>query len=163
MFQRFAVVGILAVAMCSWFGCSAAPPILKNLNDPINGADFKGVDLAFDVEVENQLPFALKSTRGKYGIDIEDTPFLNWDDVPAMNLPASDVGMLTLPARVEYASLIEVFKSMATATEIPYRLHGALVFPVAGKDFDLPFAHEDTMPGPAEALKRGASRILDRQ
>ena len=81
----------------------------------------------------------------------------------AAELPGGKIGTVTLPARVEYATLIDTFKTLATAKEVPYRLHGSLVFPIAGRKFDLPFELEDSMPGPAEAIRKGARGILDSQ
>lgn len=160
MFHRFALLALVVAASGTW-GCSSTQPILKTVAARVLNADVNGVDLAFDLDVENQLPFPIKSTSGKYGLDIAGTSFLNWDEVPALNLPAGQVGTVTLPARVEYAKLIEVFKTMATAREIPYRLHGALAFPLPGQKFDLPFEHEGTMPGPAEAMQAGVRGILN--
>ncbi|HUU85165.1 MAG TPA: LEA type 2 family protein [Phycisphaerae bacterium] len=161
MFHRIAAAGVLAGALWSCSGCASARPVLKSVTPRILDVDLKGVDLAFDLAVENRLPLPLKSTGGKYGLDIAGSPFLNWDKVPAMNLPAGKVGTLTLPARVEYANLVKMFKTMANAREVPYRLHGALLFPMTGERFDLPFAHEGTMPGPAEAIRKGARGLLD--
>jgi LEA14-like dessication related protein len=150
-------VGIL----CSCSGCATTQPVLKSVAARVLSIDLSGVELAFDVDVENRLPFPLKSAGGRYGLDISGTPFLRWDTVPAVELPAGQIGTVTLPARVEYASLIETFKTLATAREIPYRLQGALVFPIVGRNFDLPFDYEGRMPGPAEAIRSGARGILD--
>ena len=163
MSHRRIAVCIVVSALCSCIGCSTAQPVLKSVAARVLNLDLSGVDLAFDVDVENRLPFSLKSAGGEYGLDISGTSFLHWDKVPAVELPGGKIGTLTLPARVEYANLIETFKTMATAKEIPYRLHGSLVFPIAGSSFDLPFEYEDRMPGPAEAIRKGARGILDSQ
>jgi hypothetical protein len=154
-------LAIVVVIIGLGSGCASTRPVLQGVDARILQVDATGVDIALDLDVKNQLPIALKSGGGAYGLDIAGTPFLNWDEVPALELPASQVGTLTLPARLEYASLITTFKDLAMAREVAYRIHGSLKFPMIGGDFDLPFTHEGNVPGPAEALRNRAKDLLD--
>jgi len=160
-FPRSSLLTVL-VAMILGSGCASTRPVLQSVNARVLRVDTAGVDLAFDVDIKNPLPIPLKSVGGRYGLDVAGKSLASWDKVPALELPAGKVGTVTLPARLEYANLISMLKELATAQEIAYRMDGALVFSMISGDVDVPFAHEGTVPGPAEAIRRRAGGILDR-
>jgi LEA14-like dessication related protein len=158
--KNVAMAGVLVAALWAASGCASSRPVLKGVAARVLNVDASGVELAFDVDVENQLPIPLKSTSGRYALDIAEARLLSSDQVPALDLPAGEVGTVTLPARVEYADLIKTAQSMATAKELPYRMQGAFLFPMMGSDYELPFSHEGTIPGPAEAVRSRAGDFL---
>jgi len=153
-----AFVLLAAAAMAS--GCASSRPVLRDVVARVIKVDARGVEMAFDVDVENQLPFPLKSTKGRYALDVAEARLLSSDQVPAFDLPAGEVGTVTLPARIEYADLIKTAQSLATANELPYRMEGAFQFPMVGSGYELPFSHEGTIPGPAEAVRSRAGDFL---
>jgi len=157
--RTIVALGLLPVLTAT--GCAATRPVLKNITPRVVGADVRGVDMAFDLDIENQLPFPIKSTRGRYALDVAGSGLLSSDEVPALNLPAGSTGKVTLPARVEFAEMIKTAGVLAKEKEVPYQFDGALLFGLMGSDYELPFSHEGMMPGPAEAVKRGAEGLLN--
>ena len=128
------------------FGCAIGRPRVESVGARITNIDLQGVDLAFEVNVLNSYPLAIRAPRGKYAINIAGAEFVKSDDVPPVSLPAGGVGTISLPARLEYTQLWQAYQGLKGAPEVPYTLEGALVFPVAGQSFDLPFAHEGQFP-----------------
>lgn len=158
--KNVAIAGVLVAALCAASGCASSRPVLRDVVARVIKVDAKGVEMAFDVDVENQLPIPLKSTSGRYALDVAEARLLSSDQVPALDLPAGEVGTVTLPARIEYADLIKTAQSLATANELPYRMEGAFRFPMVGSGYELPFSHEGTVPGPAEAVRGRAGDLF---
>lgn len=145
--KRGMLLGI-AVALLSLgqLGCAIGRPRVESVGARITNIDLQGVDLAFDVNVLNSYPLAIRAPRGKYAINIAGSEFLKSDDVPPVSLPAGNIGTISLPARLEYTQLWQVYQSLQGAAEVPYTLEGALALPVAGQSFDIPFAYEGQFP-----------------
>lgn len=141
---RLGLLGVALLAVSA--GCSATRPRIESVSARITDIDFTGIGLEFDVAVLNPYPIPIRTPRGKYAIDIADSEFVRSDSVPSVNLPAGKVGTVTLPARMEYRQLWQTYRNLGQAAEVPYALRGALVVPLAGRDFDVPFSHEGTFP-----------------
>jgi len=127
-------------------GCASMTPTIESVAVRIVDIDLEGVDLCFDVGVKNALPLPIKGPSGSYGIDIAGATFVESDNVPPLDLPARDVGTVTLPARVEYRQLWQMYQNLGDARQVAYTLRGTLTCPVAGKTFELPFSHEGDLP-----------------
>jgi len=96
--------------------------------------------------VRNPLPMALAAPGGTFGIDIADKPFVKSESIPAMRVGSRSTERISLPARFDYGDLLAIATGWKDAGEIPYRLHGALRYTVAGAPLELPFEHRDEVP-----------------
>jgi LEA14-like dessication related protein len=121
-------------------------PEVRAVRPRVNGIDFRGVDLAFDVDVDNPYPVAIRSPEFRYGLDIEGAEFLESTESSKIDLPGSGTGTVTLPVRLPYANLWRTFKNLAGAAEVPYTLHGEIVTSALGQSFALPLKHSGTFP-----------------
>jgi LEA14-like dessication related protein len=149
MIRRF-VVTALALAMT---GCSSVPildslarPEIRDLRPRITGIDFQGVNLAFDVDISNPYPVAIRTPRFKYGIEVAGTQLMASDTTTSLDLPASAIGTATLPVRVRYADLFNLYRDLSGVAESEYRLTGAIVLAAMGRDFELPLSYAGTFP-----------------
>jgi len=121
-------------------------PEVRRVRPRVAGIDFRGVDLAFRVDVYNPYPFPIKAPFVSYGIDIGDAEFVKSDLPLDVVLPARSVGRLVVLARMSYAALWRAYRSLEGAREAGYRLHGTVRFEVMGEPLELPLSYADRFP-----------------
>jgi LEA14-like dessication related protein len=146
MKHRAYCVAVVAPVLAMLAGCASMRPQVESIDLRVTGIDLEGVDLAFDVDVNNQMPLDISGLRGNYAIDIAEVEFIQSDAVPEIALPGGQTNTVTLPARMEYMKLWQTYENMRDAKDVPYALRGALICPVAGQDLELPLAHTGTLP-----------------
>ncbi len=131
-------------------GCASLPlgegPEIRAVRPRISGIDFQGLDLAFDVDVNNPYPIPLRTPRFRYGMDIQGSRFFESDAASEIDLPARSVGTVTLPVRVSYTDLLRAYRGLADKAEADYTLRGALILPVLGRSLELPLSHSGKFP-----------------
>ena len=121
-------------------------PTIVSINPKIVGIDFQGVDLDFDLDVNNPYSIPIKSPEMKYSMDIENTEFLKSYSTSEVELPAKGVGTVTLPVRVGYTNLWQTFQSLKDKPEIGYTLNGALVLNNLPEPIEIPVTKEGKFP-----------------
>lgn len=135
------------LAVCLSVGCSSVrKPEVRAVNVQIAGIDFSGLGVMFLVDVDNPYPVALRTPRFRYGIDVAGTEFMRSEALTAIDLPAGGVGTVPLPVRMEYADLWAASTRLKDASEVAYRLHGAIVVSTLDRSWDLPLEHRGTLP-----------------
>lgn len=131
-------------------GCSLLQEIQKpevvSVQPKIAGIDFEGIKLAFDVDVNNPYPLRIRAPRFRYGLDIQQHEFFKGEVESGVDLPAAQVGTLSLPVQLAYKDLWETYQGLSDAKEVDYTLNGALMFSALGQSFDLPVSHRGTFP-----------------
>lgn len=141
----------LGAALVLCVGCSSVPleslrPEVTAVRPRIAGLDFGGVDLALDVDVRNPLPVPIRTPAFRYRLDVEGATLASSDAAPGLDLPAAGLGTATLPIRLTFADIARAWRSFSDAKEIPYRIEGALLLPLAGETLEIPLSHAGTMP-----------------
>ena len=150
MTRRVALAACGAV-LCVTTGCA---PLLDVIGRPrvtrvrprVTGIDFRRVTVAFDVDVDNPYPFALRAPILRYGLEIEGADFLKGEHPVDVHVPARREGTVTLPARVTYTKLWRTYRELRRANEVSYRLHGVLLVSALGQSRDLPLERSGTVP-----------------
>lgn len=129
-------------------GCAslALRPEIRDVRPRITAIDLQGVSLAFDVDVHNPYPVALRTPRFRYGIDIQDTSFVESESDVTVDLPANQLGTATLPVGIGYKELWKIYSTLADSTDIAYRLRGAFAVTALERSFELPLSHTGTFP-----------------
>ena len=135
-------------ALLSGAGCAAlgVRPEIQDVRGRVTSIDLQGVSLTFDVDVKNPYPVPLKTPSFKYGLDIDETPFVESGSAANVDLPAATVGTASLPVQIRYADLWALAASLRESKEFKYRLHGAFLVTALGESFELPLEHEGTSP-----------------
>lgn len=141
----FLLSGCKTLSTQSMFGAVPKPRV-ESITPRIDGLDFQGVNLAFDVGVLNPYSVPIKTPQFKYGLDVEGASFLNSEATSKLDLPAKGVGTVTLPVRLEYLDLWRSYQNLKDAAEIPYILRGALVFSPLGETVELPLEKSGVFP-----------------
>ncbi|MBP7933597.1 MAG: LEA type 2 family protein [Phycisphaerae bacterium] len=136
---------ILLVGLAA--GCSTAKrPEVRAVNVAIKSIDFSGVGTVFNVEVYNPYPVRVKKPKLQYRMDIAGTEFIRAEHSTDIDLPASGVGTMPLPVQLDYSRLRAAFARLRDASEVPYRLHGAILATGLDYPWDVPLDHEGTLP-----------------
>lgn len=145
MIRYFFPAAVSALLLCV-VGCSSQPQI-QEVRARVTHIDLQGVDLAFEIDVSNPYPMSVRPPNYHYAVDIANSEFVKGGPLEATaDLPAGGVGTITVPARVEYMQLWQMYQNLKDASEAPYKLHGALSIVVMSQNFEVPFAHEGTFP-----------------
>ena len=132
-------------------GCAAlteviGKPKLRAVRLKITGIDLQGVGLSFDVDVENPYFVPIRAPLVRYGLDIAGAEFLRSEAPLKVDLPADNIGTLTVPVHLSYSKLWSAYRSLKGAREVDYTLRGALGLRVLGQSFDLPLSHSGKFP-----------------
>jgi LEA14-like dessication related protein len=141
---------ILTLLVLLTSGCQFIPtglrPSIEGVKPRITGVDMKGVDLAFDVNVNNPLPVPLKAPRIRYGFAVEQAQLIS-DEIPAgLDFPAGQTGAATLPVRISYAEISKAVQGLKDINKANYKLDAAMLIPGIGEEIELPFSHSGVVP-----------------
>ncbi len=143
---------LLAAAVLSTVGCASSRivedlrPTVRSVTPRITGIDLRGVNLAFDLDVANPLPVAIRTPRFRYGIEIAGASLASAREAQGLDLPASGAGTATLPVRLDFADIWRIARGLSDAKEFDYRVSGALLLSALGRNFELPFSHSGKAP-----------------
>ena len=121
-------------------------PEITNVKTRLQGIDFDGVELLFDVDVRNPYSFNVKSPGFDYNFKVKGAEFLQSAANTELNLPAKQTGTVTLPVKVGYLELWNAFQNLRDEQEAPYQLSGNLLFPVGDKMLKLPLSKSGSFP-----------------
>jgi len=121
-------------------------PTIESIRPRILGLDFSGINLAFDVDLNNPNSFPLKTPKFKYGLDIQGSNFMKSEGTADIDLPAKGVGTVVLPAKIKYLDIWKTYKGLKDANQVSYDLKGAFVVSPLGKDIELPMSKSGSFP-----------------
>ncbi len=131
-------------------GCAmlteVARPHVVDVTPRITGADTKGLDMAFDLKVDNPYPMAVASKKLVYAIEIEGKELVSSKSGGAMTLKGGAASTVTLPARIEFDKLKAIGKDLASANEAQYKILGTATILAFGQEVPVPFSYEGTLP-----------------
>lgn len=139
-------------------GCSTAQSILDSLDKPtarvidarLTGLTPTGATLDFDLEVKNPYSVPLPIAALGVALSSNGTQFLSADAQPADAIPARRSGQVTVPATLDFASMLSLLQDIRPGSVIPYRADLNLGVDIpAGERLTLPLSHEGQVPIPA--------------
>lgn len=153
--MKKALLGVILCAIvCT--GCSIAQirtlfgafdkPTIESIRPRILGLDFSGVNLAFDVDLNNPNSFPIKTPKFKYGLDIQGSNFMKSEGTADIDLPAKGIGTVVLPAKIKYLDIWKTYQGLKDANQVNYDLKGAFVVSPMGRDIELPLAKSGSFP-----------------
>lgn len=141
-----AIVALVAhVTGCAGLNVVKRPEV-RAVRPRVTGIDLRGVDLAFDVDISNPYPMAIRAPEFRYGLDVEGNSFVSSRERAKIDLPALRTGTVTLPIRLTYVDLWRTFRDLEGAPEVAYTLHGAVLASALGQSLELPLKHSGTFP-----------------
>ncbi len=149
---------LLAALALTSPGCSTAQSIFNSLDKPtarvvgaeLTGLTAAGATLDFDLEVQN--PYSVPLPIGALAVALSSggTQFLSADSQPGSSIPARRSGRVTVPASLDFASMLSLLEGVRPGAVIPYRADVNLGVDIpTGERLSLPLSHEGQVPIPA--------------
>ncbi len=152
---RLATVATLALLLLGTGGCETArnllgdTPTAKIVGASLKDLDLNGVTLGFDVDVTNPYTVGLPVAALDLALASQGTKFLDANSADQGVVPANGRKTFPMTAKVPFAGLLDVLKSVKPGSIVPYTadLGVAVDAPVAGR-MRLPVRHEGELPVP---------------
>ncbi|MET0067298.1 MAG: LEA type 2 family protein [Candidatus Thiodiazotropha sp.] len=96
----------------------------------LTGLDMNGVDIRFDVQVDNPNPVVIALKGLDYDLKLFGSSFLQGDQPMAMNLAAKGRTRVQLPVRLGFKQLLSSYEQLRNAREVSYALDLGMGFEV---------------------------------
>ncbi|MCG8038721.1 MAG: LEA type 2 family protein [Candidatus Thiodiazotropha taylori] len=115
----------------------------------LSGLDLKGIDLLFDVEVDNPNPVAISLDGLDYDLKLLNRSFLKGQQSMGMSLAADGKSQVKLPVRMEFERLLQHYSELSKRDDVPYQLDLGLGIdvPLLGR-VRLPMSYQGRLPVP---------------
>ena len=115
----------------------------------LSGLDLRGIDLLFDVEVDNPNPVVISLDGLDYDLKLLDRSFLKGQQSMGMSLAADGKSQVKLPVRMEFEQLLKHYSDLSKRDEVPYQLDLGLGVdvPLLGR-VRLPVSYQGRLPVP---------------
>jgi len=111
------------------------------------GISFDAIDLAVDVNIQNDNPVSINLSGFDYQFDINDNPFLTGQQEYAFSIASMDQTTLQIPVSVNFQDMYNAVSSLLTEDQASYRMAGGVSFdvPVLGL-LRIPFSKRGEFP-----------------
>ncbi|MCU7906411.1 MAG: LEA type 2 family protein [Candidatus Thiodiazotropha sp. (ex Epidulcina cf. delphinae)] len=138
-------------------GCSTFEQVMEGQKPTVQvegvkltGLDFEGIDLAFDLKIDNPNPFPIDLDGLDYDLKLLDSTFLKGERPMALRLAADDSSRVKAPLRLSFQRLMNTYRQLKHADRVAYRLDLGLGFdiPVLGR-VRIPIDYEGDFPLPS--------------
>ncbi|MCG7871407.1 MAG: LEA type 2 family protein [Candidatus Thiodiazotropha lotti] len=115
----------------------------------LSGLDLRGIDLLFDVEVDNPNPVAITLDGLDYDLQLLNRRFLKGQQAMGMSLAADGKSQVKLPVRMEFEQLLKQYSELSKRDDVPYQLDLGLGVdvPLLGR-VRLPVSYQGVLPVP---------------
>jgi LEA14-like dessication related protein len=115
----------------------------------MTGLDFDGVDLAFDVKVDNPNPVGISLAGLDYDLKLLGSRFLQGDQPMGMKVAAKGSSQVEVPMRLGFQQLMSTYQQLKTAHQAGYELDLGMGFdvPVLGR-VRVPVSYRGEIPVP---------------
>lgn len=155
MRKLFLLIPILLTAAALVGGCvQPSPPEVKLQNYSISRVTLEGIEVNFNLEINNPNPVPMEIAGYSYQVFINDIEFLN-EKRTGFSLPASDKKIVTIPVNIRYDKLFGTAASViGTITSggktINYRIEGTVNAGLLGLNVAAPIKASGAIPIPKE-------------
>ncbi|MET0091126.1 MAG: LEA type 2 family protein [Candidatus Thiodiazotropha sp.] len=115
----------------------------------LTGLDMNGVDLNFDVKVDNPNPVGISLSGLDYHLKLFGRSFLKGEQPMALNLAANGRSRVQLPVRLGFQQLLSSYQQLKDAREVAYALDLGMGFevPLLGR-VRVPVSYQGKYPIP---------------
>jgi LEA14-like dessication related protein len=125
---------------------SAMTPKVRFDDVKLGKPDWKGVDAEFVVAVDNPNPVGVKLASWTWDLDIAGSDLLAGDQQDGAQLEAAGESKLAIPARLQFADLLEVGKAAKGQAEVPFTVSGTMGFNTPLGVVTVPWEDNGTLP-----------------
>jgi LEA14-like dessication related protein len=120
---------------------------VKGVN--LSNMDIKGIDLVFDLQVDNPNPVTISLDHLDYELSLLDNTFLKGEQSMGMKLAADGSSQVKVPVRMGFKQLQKIYSKINKRGELPYAidLGLGLDLPLLGR-IRVPVSHQGSIPIP---------------
>ncbi len=115
----------------------------------LTSLDSNGVDLTFDVQVDNPNPVAISLAGLDYDLKLLGSSFLQGNQTKGMKLAANGSSQVQVPVRLGFQQLLDSYRQLRGAKQVDYQLDLGMGFevPLLGK-VRVPVSYQGEFPIP---------------
>jgi LEA14-like dessication related protein len=115
----------------------------------LTGLDMSGVDLTFDVQVDNPNPVGISLAGLDYDLKLLGSSFLQGDQPMGMKLRANGSSQVQVPVRLGFQQLVDSYRQLKGAKQVGYELDLGMGFevPLLGR-VRVPVSYQGEFPIP---------------
>ncbi|PVV20053.1 MAG: hypothetical protein B6D79_14825 [gamma proteobacterium symbiont of Ctena orbiculata] len=159
MTHRYLLFLVLSLPILLLQGCSSLEQVDRVMEGRkptaqvegvrLSGLDLEGLDLVFDVNIDNPNPFAIDLTGCDYDLQLFERSFLKGQQSRGLSLAAKSGSKVQVPLRLGFRQLLSTYQALKSAHQASYRLDLGLGFqmPLIGS-LRLPINVEGDFPVP---------------
>ncbi len=156
--RRISFVCLCLGSLLATPGCETLNSALAGVDRPtasirgvsLGGLSLEGATLDFDVEVRNPYPVAMPLTTLRYDLASGGEAFLAGESALSGSVPAGGSRVVTLPAPINFASLLSSVKGVRPGQVVPYDAGLTMVVDAPGVgEIELPLRKKGELPVPA--------------
>ncbi|MGD8910302.1 MAG: LEA type 2 family protein [Chromatiales bacterium] len=124
-------------------------PTAKVAGLKLTGLDMNGVDLTFDVQVDNPNPVGISLAGFDYDLKLLGSSFLQGNQTMGMKLSANGSSQVQVPVRLGFQQLLNSYRQLKGAEQVGYQLDLGMGFevPLLG-EVRVPVSHQGEFPIP---------------
>ncbi|MDR8391968.1 LEA type 2 family protein [Aliifodinibius sp. S!AR15-10] len=150
----------LYVVILSFFllliqGCSTLQDLANSVQKPrlsvtdvqVTGFDFNGIDLAFDVTVDNPNALSVQMQSYDYTLDISQQTFASGRQDNQTRIEASGQSTFEVPIRLDFKEIYTTAENLANRDEAAYQFKSTFAFDLPGLGrTEVPVRHSGDIP-----------------
>lgn len=121
-------------------GCSALRDLAQSIKKPrlsvtdvrVKGYDFNGIELTFDVTVDNPNALSVQMQSYDYALDINQQTFANGQQQNQTRIEASGASTFQVPMQLSYRDVYRTVEDLANSDEAEYEFKSTFSFELPG-------------------------------
>jgi len=115
----------------------------------LTGLDFEGIDLAFDVKVDNPNPVGISLAGLDYDLKLLGSRFMQGNQPMGLKVAAKGSSQVEVPMRLGFQQLLSTYQQLKSTNQAGYELDLGMGFdmPVLGR-VRVPVSYKGEMPVP---------------
>lgn len=134
---------LIIILSCSFLlldGCSALQDLAQSIQKPrlsvtdvhVAGFDFNGMELVFDVTVDNPNALSVQMMSYDYNLDINEKTFVSGRQEKETRIEASGKSIFEVPMRVGFSEVYATVENLAKSDEAAYEFVSRFAFDLPG-------------------------------
>ena len=138
---KLRTAGLLFSLILIFSSCSTLQQMAQMQKPKVNvshvrmtGLSLDGVDLAFDLDIDNPNPLAVQLAGFDYDFKLSGSSFVRGDQQQPVSIPSQGSGRVEIPVSLTFNEIYQTYQSLKNQDSAGYSIHAGLTFdiPVLG-------------------------------
>lgn len=153
-YGKFKISSLLILIVATTFSCASLQNMAKTQKPTVSVVDFnltnfnlQGVELTFDVEVDNPNPYAVTLANYDYDLQFNTFSFIKGKQATNSSIQANSKSVIQILVSFGFQELYELFSSVKDKdeTDFTFAANAGIETPVLGL-ISIPFSKKGTLP-----------------